>query len=191
LPAVHPESGEWKAALDGTPQGAGISPLLANAFLHCVLDLWVHRWRQQAHGCISIVRYADDFVMGFESEAEARRMLVDLAKRLAKFGLALHENKTRLILFGKFDAERRHRLGMRRPETFDFIGLTHYCAISRDGRFIVKRKTQRKRKIRKLKELRIEARRRMHRPVAEQRVAERGVARPFCLLWPAGQHVFM
>ena len=77
---------------------------------------WVHRWRQQAHGCISIVRYADDFVMGFESEAEARRMLVDSAKRLAKFGLALHENKTRLILFGKFDAERRHRLGRRRPE---------------------------------------------------------------------------
>ena len=137
-------------SLDGTPQGAGISPLLANAFLHCVLDLWVHRWRQQAHGCISIVRYADDFVMGFE--AEARGMLVDLAKRLAKFGLALHENKTRLILFGKFAAERRHRLGMRRPETFDFLGLTHYCAISRDGRFIVKRKTQRKRKIRKLKE---------------------------------------
>ncbi len=163
------ESGEWKAALDGTPQGAGISPLLANVFLHYVLDLWVHRWRRQAHGCVSIVRYADDFVMGFESEADARRMLTDLAERLAKFGLALHENKTRLILFGKFAAERRHRLGMRRPETFDFLGFTHYCAISRDGRFIVKRKTQRQRKIRKLKELRIEARRRMHRPVAEQR----------------------
>lgn len=162
------ESGEWKDVLDGTPQGAGISPLLANVFLHYVLDLWVHRWRQQAQGRVSVVRYADDFVMGFESEADARRMLADLTERMTKFGLALHEGKTRLILFGKFAAERRHRLGMRRPETFDFLGFTHYCATSRDGRFIVKRKTQRKRKLRKLKELRLEARRRMHRPVAEQ-----------------------
>lgn len=114
------------------------------------------------------MRYADDFVMGFESEADARRMLADLTERMTKFGLALHEGKTRLILFDKFAVERCHRLGMRRPETFDFLGFTHYCATSRDGRFIVKRKTQRKRKLRKLKELRLEARRRMHRPVAEQ-----------------------
>jgi RNA-directed DNA polymerase len=162
------ERGEWKDAVDGTPQGAGISPLLANVFLHYVLDLWVHRWRRQAHGCVSVVRYADDFVMAFESEADARKMLAGLTERLVKFGLALHEEKTRLIMFGKYAAERRHRLGKGRPETFDFLGFTHYCATSRDGKFIVKRKTQRKRKIRKLKELRIEARRRMHSPVAQQ-----------------------
>jgi RNA-directed DNA polymerase len=162
------ESGEWKEAGEGTPQGAGISPLLANIFLHYVLDLWVHRWRQQAQGCVSIVRYADDFVMGFESEINARRMRADLVDRMAKFGLALHEEKTRLIRFGKFAAERCRRVGMRRPETFDFLGFTHYCALSRDSRFVVKRTTQRKRMIRKLNELRIEARERMHHPVAEQ-----------------------
>jgi RNA-directed DNA polymerase len=127
------ERDEWKDALEGTPQGAGISPLLANVFLHYVLDLWVHRWRSQANGLVSVVRYADDFVMAFESEADARRMLADLTERLVKFGLALHEEKTRLIMFGKYAAERRLRLGMRRPETFDFLGFTHYCATSRDG----------------------------------------------------------
>lgn len=106
--------------------------------------------------------------MAFESEADARKMLAGLTERLVKFGLALHEEKTRLIMFGKYAAERRHRIGKGRPETFDFLGFTHYCATSRDGNFIVKRKTQRKRKIRKLKELRIEARRRMHSPVAKQ-----------------------
>ena len=129
---------------------------------------WVQRWRRQAHGCVSIVRYADDFVMAFESEVDARKMLAGLTERLVKFGLALHEEKTRLIMFGKYAAERRQRLGKGRPETFDFLGFTHYCATSRDGKFIVKRQTQRKRKIRKLKELRIEARRRMHSPVAKQ-----------------------
>jgi group II intron reverse transcriptase/maturase len=149
------ERDEWTDALEGTPQGAGISPLLANIFLHYVLDLWVHRWRKQAHGLVSVVRYADDFVMAFESETDAREMLVDLMERMAKFGLALHEEKTRLIMFGKYAAARRRRIGMGRPETFDFLGFTHYCATSRDGRFVVKRKTQRKRKIRKLNELRI------------------------------------
>jgi RNA-directed DNA polymerase len=163
------EGGEWTDALEGTPQGAGISPLLANIFLHYVLDLWVHRWRRRAHGCVSVVRYADDFVMGFERATDARRMAADLAERLAKFGLRLHEDKTRLIMFGKFASQERAQQGLRRPETFDFLGFTHYCASSRDGRFVVKRKTQRKRMIRKLKELRLEARRRMHCPVSEQR----------------------
>jgi RNA-directed DNA polymerase len=149
------ESGEWKETVEGTPQGAGISPLLANLFLHYVVDLWVHRWRQPAHGRVSVVRFADDFVMGFESESDARRTLVDLKERPAKFGLTLHEGKTRLIMFGRFAAERRARRGLGRPDTFDFLGFTHYCASSRDGRFIVKRKTQRKRMIRKLKELRM------------------------------------
>jgi retron-type reverse transcriptase len=159
------ERGEWKDAIGGTPQGAGISPLLANVFLHYVFDLWVHRWRKQACGCVSVVRYADDFVMAFESEADAQKMVADLTERLAKFGLALHEEKTRLIMFGKYAAERRLRIGKGRLETFDFLGFTHYCATRRDRKFIVKRKTQRKRKTRKLKELRIEARRRMHSPV--------------------------
>jgi len=111
---------------------------------------------------------ATHLVMGFERAADARQMTADLVERLAKFSLSLHEDKTRLIMFGKFAAKQRARQGMRRPETFDFLGFTHYCATSRDGRFVVKRKTQRKRMIRKLKELRIEARRRMHCPVSEQ-----------------------
>jgi group II intron reverse transcriptase/maturase len=162
------ESGEWSETIEGTPQGSGISPLLANIFLHYILDVWVHQWRQRARGRVSIVRFADDFVMGFEHEDEARRMLSDLTVRLSKFGLSLHEDKTRLILFGKYASERRAQRGLGRPETFDFLGFTHYCARSRDGRFVVKRKTQRKRRLRKLKELREEAWRRMHTSVAEQ-----------------------
>ena len=152
---------------------------MANVFLHYVLDLWVHRWRRQAHGCVSVVRYADDFVMAFETEADARKMLAGLTGRSVKFGLALHEEKTRLIMFRKYAAERRHRLGKGRPETFDFLGFTHYCATSREGKFIVKRKTQRKRKIRKLKELRIEPRRRMHSPVAQQHESLSAVLRGY------------
>src|SRR5258708_33582420 len=163
------ESDEWYETDRGTPQGAGISPLLANIFLHYILDLWVHQWRRRnARGRIVIVRYADDFVMGFESEADARRMLSDLKERLAGFGLALHEDKTRLIEFGRLPALARQRRGERRPETFAFLGFTHYCGWTRDGRFIVKHKTQSKRMTRKLKELRLEARRQMHAPVAAQ-----------------------
>jgi len=163
------DGGQWQTTDEGTPQGAGISPLLSNIFLHYVLDLWVQAWRKrQAGGQVIIVRYADDFVMGFEKESDARRMMEDLKERLAKFGLALHEDKTRLLMFGRYAAERRAGRGMGRPETFDFLGFTHYCGKSRDGRFIAKRKTQRKRMIRKLKELRLEMRKRMHIPVADQ-----------------------
>ena len=163
------ESDEWHEMDRGTPQGAGISPLLANIFLHYVLDLWVHQWRRRhARGRVSIVRYADDFVVGFESEADARRMLVDLKERLAKFDLTLHEDKTRLIEFGRLPALARRQRGQRRPETFAFLGFTHYCGWTRDGRFIVKRKTQSKRLTRKLTAMRQEARRYMHRPLAEQ-----------------------
>lgn len=163
------ESDEWHETDRGTPQGAGISPLLANVFLHYVLDLWVHQWRRRkARGRVSIVRYADDFVMGFENAADARRMLADLKERLAKFGLALHEDKTRLIEFGRLPAMARQQRGERRPGTFAFLGFTHYCGWTRDGRFIVKRKTQSKRLTRKLKELRQEAWRHMHAPLAEQ-----------------------
>jgi len=163
------ESGQWTETRQGTPQGAGISPLLANIFLHYVLDLWAHQWRKRhARGRVSVVRYADDFVMGFQYEEDARRMLLDLKERLAKFKLTLHEEKTRLIEFGRFPALRRQKRGERRPETFAFLGFTHYCGWTRDGRFVVKRKTQSKRMTRKLKELRVEARRQMHAPVAAQ-----------------------
>jgi len=163
------ESGEWHETDKGAPQGAGISPLLANVFLHYTLDLWVHQWRgRQARGRVTIVRYADDFVMGFEHVADARRMLADLKERLAKFGLALHEDKTRLIEFGRLPALARRQRGERRPGTFAFLGFTHYCGWTRDGRFIVKRKTQSQRLTRKLKALRQEASRHMHATLAEQ-----------------------
>jgi group II intron reverse transcriptase/maturase len=163
------ESGEWHETVEGTPQGAGISPLLANVFLHYALDLWAHRWRRRAaRGRVIIVRYADDFVMGFQRPRDARQMLVDLRERMAKFGLRLHEEKTRLIEFGRLPALDRKRRGVRRPETFAFLGFTHYCGWTRDGRFVVKCKTQSQRLTRKLKALRQEARHRMHAPVAVQ-----------------------
>lgn len=163
------ESGEWQEMKVGTPQGAGISPLLANIYLHYVFDLWIRRWRRvEAKGQVIVVRYADDFVLGFQYEADGRRLLSCLRERLETFGLRLHEDKTRLLEFGRFAAERRARRGAGRPGTFNFLGFTHYCGTSRDGRFVVKRKTQRRRMIRKLKELRIEARKRMHEPVRQQ-----------------------
>jgi RNA-directed DNA polymerase len=163
------EGTAWRESLEGTPQGAGISPLLANIFLHYALDRWVQHWRRQpARGRIIIVRYADDFVMGFETEADGRRMLTALGERLARFRLTLHGEKTRLIEFGKLAAERRQRRGEGRPATFAFLGFTHYCAWSREGRFVVKRRTEGKRMSRKLREVQAEMRRRMHTPVQAQ-----------------------
>jgi RNA-directed DNA polymerase len=163
------ESDEWHKTEIGTPQGARISPILANVFLHYVLDLWVHQWRRRhARGRIAIVRYADDFVMGFEREQDAREMQAEISKRLAVFGLALHETKTRLIEFGRFPALARRKRKERRPETFAFLGFTHYCGWTRDGRFIVKHKTQRERMTRKLKTVRMEARKIMHATIAAQ-----------------------
>lgn len=147
-----------------------ISPILANVFLHYCLDAWIHQWRRRhARGQIVVVRYADDAVIGAEYEADARRLLEALKERLVKFGLALNESKTRLIAFGRFAAERRAEAGLRRPETFNFLGFTHYCGETRrSGRFTVKRKTQATRMTRKLKELRVEMRKRWHIPVPEQ-----------------------
>lgn len=163
------EGQQWRETVQGTPQGSGISPLLANIFMHYALDLWVHQWRKRyARGRVIIVRYCDDFVMGFQYEADARKMLVDLKERLAKFKLALHEEKTRLIEFGKLASELRRKRGAGRCETFRFLGFTHYCASSRDGRFVVKRCTDRQRLTRKLKELRTQAWRRMHTPLVLQ-----------------------
>jgi group II intron reverse transcriptase/maturase len=163
------ENGEWQETVEGTPQGAGISPLLANIFLHYVLDLWVHQWRKQkARGRVSLVRYADDFVMGFQYRADGQRMLADLRERIAKFGLKLHEEKTRLLEFGRLPALDHKQRGERRLQTFAFLGFTHYCGWTREGRFVVKRKTQSKRLTAKLKSLREEARRRRHAPVRDQ-----------------------
>lgn len=164
------EGKRWSETVQGTPQGSGISPLLANIFMHYVLDLWVHQWRKRhARGRVIIVRYCDDFVMGFQYEADARRMLADLKERLAKFKLVLHEKKTRLIEFGNLASKLREQRDGGRCETFNFLGFTHYCARSLDGRFVVKRRTDRRRLVRKLKELRAEAWRRMHAPVGVQR----------------------
>lgn len=163
------EGNVWSETVEGTPQGAGISPLLANVFLHYVLDLWVHQWRKRhTHGRVVIVRYADDFVMGFQYEADAQKMRVALRERLAAFGLMLHEEKTRLLEFGRLSAEQRKARGDRRPATFAFLGFTHYCAWSRDGRFVVKRRTDRLRLTRKLHTVRTAQRRRMHTPLPEQ-----------------------
>lgn len=163
------ENGVYAETVEGTPQGAGISPLLANIFLHYVLDLWVQHWdRQQATGRMRLVRYADDVLLTFARRGDGELFAAALRQRLAKFGLQLHEEKTRLIEFGRFATERQRRRGLGRPETFNFLGFTHYCAKTRSGRFIALRKTQRQRILRKLKELRREMRRRMHRPVREQ-----------------------
>ena len=163
------EGQRWSETVQGTPQGSGISPLLANIFMHYALDLWVHQWpKRNARGRVIIVRYCDDFVMGFQYEADARQMLVQLKERRAKFKLALHEQKTRLLEFGKLVSELRRKRGAERCETFKFLGFTHYCAWSRDRRFVVMRRTDHKRLTRKLKELRVEAQRRMHTPIVTQ-----------------------
>ena len=131
LTAGVSEDGTWSKTTVGTPQGAVISPLLANVYLHYVLDLWIEWWRKQRHGDVVIIRYADDFVIGFERLDDAEACLKDLQTRFARFGLKLHESKTRLIEFGKYAAERRDRRGAGRPETFDFLGFTHKCARTR------------------------------------------------------------
>jgi group II intron reverse transcriptase/maturase len=149
----------------GTPQGAGISPLLANIYLHYVLDLWAHAWRRRADGEVIIVRFADDVVLGFAHWTDAMRFWAELAQRFAKFGLELHPAKTRLLEFGRYAAERRRRNGRGKPESFDFLGLTHSCAKTRNGKFQVLRRTSRKRMRRKLEAVKHELKRRMHAPV--------------------------
>ncbi|MFO1198242.1 MAG: group II intron reverse transcriptase/maturase [Burkholderiaceae bacterium] len=153
----------------GTVQGGSISPLLANIYLHYAFDLWVEQWRRRrAKGQMIIVRYADDWVAGFEHRWDAERFKRDVAQRLKNFGLALHENKTRLIEFGRFARENRSRRGQGKPETFDFLGFTHCCGKTSKGKFMVLRLTSAKRLRAKLHAVKDELRRRMHRPIAEQ-----------------------
>lgn len=163
------EEGKLHAVEAGTPQGGIISPLLANVYLHYALDLWVHQWRKRnARGEVRIVRYADDFVMCFQYEQDARAMHTALAERLAKFSLELHPDKTRLIRFGRF-AQRDSTLdGRARPETFTFLGFTHICAQGPAGKFRIVRRTSRKKRIAKLATLRDEIERRKHHRVVEQ-----------------------
>jgi group II intron reverse transcriptase/maturase len=163
------EDGRWTASEEGTPQGATVSPLLANLYLHYVLDLWVHAWRnKQARGEVVVVRYADDFIVGFERKQDAERFLVELRERLARFRLELHPDKTRLIEFGRFAAANRERRGEGKPETFDFLGFTHACSQDRRGYFVVLRQTMRSRMTARLKALKAELRVRRHHPIPEQ-----------------------
>jgi RNA-directed DNA polymerase len=163
------ENGTWARCDEGTPQGASISTLLANVYLHYVFDLWVHQWRRRhASGHVVVTRFADDFVVGFEFRREARWLLADLRERFARFGLELHAEKTRLIEFGRFAADRRRTQRHGKPETFDFLGFTHICARTRDGRFKLARITSKKRMRAKLREVKTELRRRRHLPIAEQ-----------------------
>ena len=146
------EDGNWFETAEGSPQGASVSPLLANVYLHYVFDLWADWWRRRyAHGDVIIVRFADDFVVGFQHLGDAKRFLSDLRKRFAKFSLELHPDKTRLIEFGRFAAKNRRGRGLAKPETFDFLGFTHVCGKTRDGRFWLRRITIKKRMRAKLK----------------------------------------
>ena len=163
------EDGGWTKTERGTPQGSVISPLLGNVYLHYVFDLWVQHWRKhRATGEVIVVRYADDSVLGFQHRADAERFLQEWKERLQKFGLELHPDKTRLIEFGRFAAASRKKHGEGRPETFNFLGFTHICGQAwKNGKFLVLRKSIRKRLLAKLKQVKDELRMRMHQPLAE------------------------
>ncbi len=163
------EEGVVTATQTGTPQGAVVSPTLANVYLHYVFDLWAHRWRQQqARGAVIFVRYADDVVAGFEHKGEAKRFLVELRQRMGKFALSLHPDKTRLLEFGRYAAERRAKRGLGKPETFNFLGFTHIAGRTQKGRFLLIRKTRRDRMRAKLRAIKEELRQRMHDSIPEQ-----------------------
>lgn len=163
------EDGKRMRTEVGTPQGGSASPLLANIYLHYAFDLWVRAWRRtHARGEMIVVRYADDIALGFQVKSDAERFRGALAERLAKFALELHPEKTRLLEFGPYAAERRARKGLGKPETFNFLGFTHICATKRsNGRFTVLRQTMRKRLQAKPGEVKIELQRRMHAPIPE------------------------
>jgi RNA-directed DNA polymerase len=163
------EDGRIEVSGRGTGQGAAISPLLANVYLHYVLDLWAERWRRrEAKGNMVIVRYADDAVFGFQYEADALRFLDAMRERLAAFSLSLHPDKTRLIAFGRYAAMNRERRGLGKPDTFNFLGFTFICGKSRKGGFLLKRKSRGDRVRAKLKEIKEGLRQRMHQPPDRQ-----------------------
>jgi len=162
------DEGQWKCSEEGTPQGGSASPLLANIYLHYVFDLWVQHWRKtKAKGDVIVVRWADDFVVGFAHQADAEQFHHELAERFAKFKLKLHPEKTRVIEFGRFAVQNRKARGQGKPETFNFLGFTHICSQTRKGKFTIGRRTMSKRKRAKLKEIKMELRQRLHYPVPE------------------------
>ena len=162
------EDGAWREVDEGVPQGGSISPLLANLYLHHVLDLWADQWRKRsARGEVIIVRYADDFIVGFQYKEDAERFHKELRERLEKFNLELSEAKTRLIEFGRFARQDRQERGEGKPETFDFLGFTHICARTREGKFCVRRKTMTKKVRAKLHALGEAVRKRMHHSIPE------------------------
>jgi len=162
------EEGKHIAPEMGTIQGGSISALLANIYLHYAFDLWVHHWRKtKARGDVIVVRFADDFVVGFEHRGDGERFLSELVERLKRFGLELHARKTRLIEFGRYAEENRRKRGEGKPETFNFLGFSHSCAKTRKGKFVVLRQTMRKRWQAKLKAVKAELRRRLHTGVPE------------------------
>jgi group II intron reverse transcriptase/maturase len=163
------EEGEWRETLEGSPQGGSISPVLANIYLHYVYDLWAARWRRRdSKGEMIIIRYADDIIMGFQHERDARIFHKELTERMQQFGLELHPEKTRLIEFGRYALERREKRGKGKPETFTFLGFTHACGTTRKGEYTVRRKPISKRMSRKLKAIKQEVRRRIRQPIPEQ-----------------------
>jgi RNA-directed DNA polymerase len=162
------EEGQRIVSEVGTVQGGSISPLLANVYLHYVFDLWIHQWRQRhAHGDVVVVRFADDFVVGFQRRDDAEQCLAALRARLARFGLTLHPTKTRLLEFGRFAERTRRARGEGKPASFHFLGFTHCCATARTGKFTVLRRTMRQRMQAKLKVVKAELRQRRHRPLPE------------------------
>ena len=163
------EDGAWTDSVEGVPQGASASPLLANVYLHYVFDLWAHQWRtRHARGDVVIVRFCDDFVVGFEHRDDAERFWADLRERLAEFSLELNAEKTRLIRFGRFAVQQRKERGLGKPETFTFLGFTHICGKTQKGRFKLKRITDKNRMRTKLRAVKTELLRRRHLPIPEQ-----------------------
>ena len=162
------ENGKWRCSEEGTPQGGSISPLISNIFLHYVFDLWMNHYRRnQTRGEMIAVRWADDFIVGFQHQWEAEKFLTDLRERFRKFGLELNTEKTRLLEFGAFAANNRKKRGLGKPGTFDFLGFTHICGKTRAGRFTILRCTIRKRLRAKLKAVKLELTKRMHVPIPE------------------------
>jgi RNA-directed DNA polymerase len=175
------EHGEWSETPEGTPQGASASPLLSNVYLHYVFDLWAHQWRRRnARGEVILVRFADDYVAGFQHRDDAERFLVELRDRFAKFSLELHAEKTRLIQFGRFAAQQRKQRDLGKPETFDFLGFTHICGKAKSGSFALRRITISERKRAKLQHVKEELVHRRYLPIPEQGQWLASVVRGHC-----------
>jgi RNA-directed DNA polymerase len=175
------EDGAWTLSETGTPQGGSISPVAANLYMHYVFDLWVQRWRRTAaRGDMVIVRYLDDFIVGFQHRTDAEQFLIALRARLGQFGLTLHPDKTRLLEFGRYVAQNRQERGQGKPETFQFLGFTHTCGRTAEGKFMVHRQTAGERLRAKLKEVKAELRQRRHDPVPEVGIWLGSVVRGHC-----------